>query len=269
MQWATVNGLSIRYNLAGHGSTTIVMLHEIGGSLESWDAIAPALNERYRTLRYDQRGSGLSEKVRHPFRLEDLVDDLAQLLSQVPAPPPYYLVGAAAGAALAVLFAASYPAWVEMLVLCNPATTMNDQQYLFLQERAALAEREGMRATLPLSLARSYSEEIISDRVTYETYKARFLANDPTSYAFMNRALAEMNVSRVVNRIRCPTLILAGKHDYVRPPSEVVEFARLLPDAQFEILDGGHFLSVQAPGPLLTSVVHFFTTIHPTTTADG
>src|SRR5262249_10970316 len=163
----------------------------IGGSLESWDAIAPALNEHYRTLRYNQRGSGLSEKVRHPFRLEDLVDDLAQLLAQVPVPPPYYLFGAAAGAALAMLFAGSYPSWVEKLVLCNPATTMNDQQRLFLQERASLAEREGMRATLPLSLARSYPEEIISDRVTYETYKARFLANDPTSYAFINRALAE------------------------------------------------------------------------------
>jgi 3-oxoadipate enol-lactonase len=269
MPWATVNGLSTRYDIAGQGATTVVMLHEIGGSLESWDAVAPALGDRFRTLRYDQRGAGLSEKVRIPFRLEELVDDLEHLLTEVQVRPPYYLIGTAAGAALAILFAARHPSWVEILVLCNPATSVNDRQRTYLQDRAVLTERKGMRAALPLSLANSYPPEIINDRATYETYKARFLANDPTCYAFMNRALIEMDVSRVLNRIRCPTLVLAGRQDRVRPPTEVAEFARSLPGASFEILDGGHLLPVQTPGLLLASVAHFFTTMHPTEITDG
>ncbi len=134
-----------------------------------------------------------------------------------------------------------------------------------------LAEREGMRATLPLSLARSYPEEMIGDRVTYETYetyKARFLANDPTCYAFLNRALMTVDLSHEIENIRCPTLVLAGSHDLVRPSTTVAELARALPAAQFEILNGGHLLPVQSPRPLLASVLHFFTVMPSPAMAD-
>ena len=79
MPWMDVNGISIHFELAGHGPS-VVLLHEMGGTLDSWDGIAPALSERFRTLRYDQRGSGLSEKVRQPITTEILVDDLEAVL---------------------------------------------------------------------------------------------------------------------------------------------------------------------------------------------
>ena len=51
------NGISIHYELAGNGPS-VVLLHEMGGTLDSWDGIAPALSESFRMLRYDQRGAG-------------------------------------------------------------------------------------------------------------------------------------------------------------------------------------------------------------------
>ena len=39
-------------------------MHEMGGTLDSWDAVAPRSAENFRVLRYDQRGAGLTEKVR-------------------------------------------------------------------------------------------------------------------------------------------------------------------------------------------------------------
>ena len=57
----------------------------MGGTLESWDGIAPALSRSYRTLRYDQRGSGLSEKVR-AITTETLVADLEAVLAGEPPP---------------------------------------------------------------------------------------------------------------------------------------------------------------------------------------
>jgi 3-oxoadipate enol-lactonase len=59
--WIDANGVSIHYEVAGAGPT-VVLLHEMGGTLDSWDGVAPELSRRYRTLRYDQRGAGLSEK---------------------------------------------------------------------------------------------------------------------------------------------------------------------------------------------------------------
>ena len=77
--WMDANGISIHYQLAGQGPS-VVLLHEMGGTLDSWDGIVPALSERFRTLRYDQRGSGLTEKVRQPITTEMLVEDLAAVL---------------------------------------------------------------------------------------------------------------------------------------------------------------------------------------------
>src|SRR5215475_6668672 len=77
--WMDANGISIHFQTAGQGPS-VVLLHEMGGTLDSWDGIAPALGQRFRTLRYDQRGSGLSEKVRQPITTELLVEDLEAVL---------------------------------------------------------------------------------------------------------------------------------------------------------------------------------------------
>ena len=72
MPWLDANGISIHYQLAGEGPS-LVLLHEMGGTLDSWDGLFSALGQRFRVLRYDQRGSGLSEKVRQPITTELLL----------------------------------------------------------------------------------------------------------------------------------------------------------------------------------------------------
>ena len=47
MPWMTANDISIHYELAGNGPS-VVLMHEMGGTLDSWDTIAPALAERFR-----------------------------------------------------------------------------------------------------------------------------------------------------------------------------------------------------------------------------
>src|ERR1700748_282811 len=41
MDFAEINGVGLRYELSGHGARTLVLVHEMGGSLESWDDVAP------------------------------------------------------------------------------------------------------------------------------------------------------------------------------------------------------------------------------------
>jgi 3-oxoadipate enol-lactonase len=116
-----------------------------------------------------------------------------------------------------------------------------------------------MCATLPLSLANSYPPSVRLDHTAYENYKARFLAQDPICFALMNRALLALDIASVLQHIRCPTLVLAGEHDLVRPPQEVAAFARRIPGAQFALLNSGHLMSVQAPEQLLVALNNFVT----------
>ena len=62
MPFVDANGVSLHYEMAGARGPAVVLMHELGGTLNSWDAVAPRLAARYRVLRYDQRGSGLCGK---------------------------------------------------------------------------------------------------------------------------------------------------------------------------------------------------------------
>lgn len=256
MHWVEVNGVSLRYRSEGVGPP-LVLIHEIGGTLESWDGLAPALAERFQLLRYDQRGSGGSEKVRHPFGLTALVSDLDALLEKLDLPPPFHLVGAALGAAQAVILAAHRPGQVGSLVLLNPALEVDASRSALMRSRALRAEQEGLRATLSLTLDRSWPPGDSSP--TRETYRARYLANDPYGFARQNEALLDLStVLPPLREIRCPTLVLAGARDAVRPPPLVRQAADAIPGSRFAILDTAHFMAAEAPGPLSEELRRFY-----------
>ena len=48
MNFTEVNGTALRYDLDGNGLSTLVLIHEMGGTLESWDLAAPLLSGKRR-----------------------------------------------------------------------------------------------------------------------------------------------------------------------------------------------------------------------------
>ncbi len=256
MPFIEVNGVSLNYELAGARGPAVVLLHELGGTLNSWDAVAPRLAARYRVLRYDQRGSGLSEKVRQEFSNDALVDDFEALAKAVGLEPPYHFVTVAAAATQALRFLEKHPGDVGALVLCNPAPGVDASRAAALDERAAFAAREGMRASLPTTLALSYPPQL-GARSAYEAYLGRYLANDPVCFGFAFRALARTNMLHMLSQIRCPAMVVAGRHDTVRPHAGSAELAKKIPGARFEVIEAGHFMPTQGPEPLVALLEDF------------
>jgi 3-oxoadipate enol-lactonase len=250
------NGVSIHYELAGARGPSVVLMHELGGTLNSWDAVAPRLAARFRVLRYDQRGSGLSEKVRQEFSNDVLVADFEALAKQVGLAPPYHFVTVAAAATQALRFLEMHPDEAGALVLCNPAPGVDPSRAAVLDERAAFAAREGMRASLPTTLAISYPPTL-GERAAYEAYLGRYLANDPVCFGFGFRALARTNMLHMLPQIRCPTMVVAGRHDTVRPHAGTAELAKKIPGARFELIEAGHFMPTQGPEPLVALLQDF------------
>jgi 3-oxoadipate enol-lactonase len=251
LPWTNANGISIHYQLEGQRGPVVVLLHEMGGTLNSWDAVAPPLAESYRVLRYDQRGQGLSEKVRAPFSNDDAVGDLEGVLKNTNLAPPYNFVCVAAASTQVLRFLERHPEQVTSIVLCNPAPGVDPSRAGALNERADLAEREGMRGVMSITLDKSYPPEL-SDRATYEAYRGRYLANDPVGFGLAHRTLAKTNMLHLLPQIKVPTMVVAGKHDTVRPPAGTEELAKKIPGARFELIEeAGHFLPTTGPKTLL------------------
>lgn len=255
MPWMDANGISIHYQLAGAGRS-VVLLHEMGGTLASWDGVAPELSERYRTLRYDQRGSGLTEKVRQPVTTEMLVDDLAAVLEQSGLPAPFHVVTVAAATMQALLYSTRYPDRIASFTFCNPFTGADPKRVAILNERADRSAREGIRATLSMTLDNSWPADV-GDREAYATYRGRYLAHDPVCFAALNRSIASPDVTHLGAQITKPTMVVGGRFDKVRPPAMCEQFAATIPGARYELIDAVHMMPAQAPGPLLALLRDF------------
>jgi len=250
------NGVSLHYVLSGSRGPSVVLLHELGGTLHSWNKVAQRLAEHRRVLRYDQRGSGNSEKMRSEFTNDMLVEDFEALAKAVGLPPPYHFVTVAAAATQALRFLEKHPDQVGSLTLCNPAPGVDPSRAAALDERAAFAMREGMRASLPTTLDISYPKTL-GDPEDYQAYRGRYLGNDPVGFGYSFRALARTNMLRMLPLVRCPAMVVAGRHDTVRPHTGSAELAKKIPGARFEVVEAGHFLPTQGPEPLIALLDDF------------
>ncbi|GGF57164.1 alpha/beta hydrolase [Azorhizobium oxalatiphilum] len=259
MNWIGLDHVTLRYTLSGRGEHTLVLLHELGGTLESFDGLMPALEQRFRVLRYDQRGAGWSEKPRAPFFLADHISDLRQLLAMFRLTEPVMIAGVAAGAAIAVSHALETPHAVSALALCAPALTVASERVRYLAERSERAISKGMAAITDTSLDRSFPPVMRRDPAAYLAYRARFLANDPVGYAHANMALADVRLEERLGQLIQPCLVLSGTHDLLRPPEAVRQLAALIPHATYAEIDSGHIMPVQAPEEMAARLYGFFT----------
>jgi 3-oxoadipate enol-lactonase len=257
LPWTTANGISVSYQLAGTSGQLVVLLHEMGGTLDSWDAVAPALSHNFRVLRYDQRGAGLTEKVRQPFSNDDAVDDLEGLLKNLDLKPPYNFVSVAAASTQVLRFLERHPGDVQSMVLCNPAPGVDPSRAGVLVERAELAEKQGMSGVMSITLDKSYPPTL-GEPAAYAAYRGRYLANDPVGFGLAHRMLAATNMLYMLPKISVPTMVVAGKHDSVRPPAGTEELAKKIPGARFELIEeAGHFLPTTGPKTLVRLLREF------------
>jgi pimeloyl-ACP methyl ester carboxylesterase len=71
--------------------------------------------------------------------------------------------------------------------------------------------------------------------------------------------LAMTNMIYMLPKVAVPTMVVAGKHDTVRPPAGTEELSKKIPGARFELIEeAGHFLPTTGPKTLLRLLLEFF-----------
>ena len=258
MPWIEANGASLRYELTGSGKETLVLMHEAGGCLESYEDALPGLEKEFRVLRYDQRGFGFSEKVRE-LTFDGVVADLAALLDALKISGPVYVAGCAMGSDFSVGFAARHPERVAKLFIASPMIGSNAGRSGPSIERAALVEREGIRASMKASHDRSYPENLRAlDPERFKRYQARWVCNTPASFAASARMMATVDLTPEYAKIQAPTLVIGAKHDSQRPPETAKRVAEAIRGAKYVLADTGHFMNLETPQLFVDTVVPFF-----------
>src|SRR6202046_1079020 len=160
MDFIELGGVALRFDLSGHGDRTLALVHEMGGSLESWDDVVPRFANSRRVLRYDTRGAGLSQKIRGELHIDTMADDIAALLDVLGIKGKVALAGIAVGGAIALHFAARYPDRARSVVVGSPATGMAPDRRAAALERVAKVEASGMAFAVEDSMLNGYAPEL-------------------------------------------------------------------------------------------------------------
>jgi 3-oxoadipate enol-lactonase len=257
MEFIELNGAALRYDLSGEGERTLVLVHEMGGSLESWDEVVPRFTGSRRVLRYDARGAGLSQKARGELDLDTMTDDIAALLDNIGIGDKVALAGVAVGGAIALHFAARYPERTSAVAVGSPAIGITPDRRVQALERVAKIEATGMAFAVEDAMKNGYAPELRGDLRRFERYRARWLGNDPASYAAVWRMLAGADMEDELSRLRCPVLVIGGSLDRVRPPPLAEAVANAIPGARYVEIRTGHYMSVQTPDLIADCIGEF------------
>jgi len=256
MNFVEVNGTALRYELSGSGGSTLVLIHEMGGTLESWDMVLPRFSLKRRVLRYDTRGAGLSQKVRGALTIDTMADDLVSLMDTLGITGKVALAGVAVGGAIALHTAVRHPQRVAAVIASSPAVSIAPDRRPALLSRVEKMEREGLNAVLD-TLDNGYPVELRGDAERFSAFRARWLGSDPDSFGAIYRMLINTDLLPELSHIACPVLVTSGALDRVRPPQLVEPVARAISGARYTVIEAGHYAPVQTPELYARTLVEF------------
>ena len=256
-QWIDVNGISIRFARSGPGTPQLVLIHEMGGSLESWNGVVAALPDTLGILRYDMRGFGHSEKIRGEAAMADMVEDLRQLLDALGVAEPVAIAGCAVGAAVALSFALAHPERTARILAMAPATGIAPDRRDHAEAYIARLTGGGLRELVDGGLERTFPPRFRTDADAFAAARGRLLANDPDSYAAVYRMLTTLSLEDEIAAIACPVTFAAGTLDTARPPERVAPLAERVADGRMVVIETGHAMAVLTPAPVAQAILDF------------
>jgi 3-oxoadipate enol-lactonase len=259
---ATVNGVELQYELSGTGEDTIVFLNGIAMSIAHWKPIAESLGQRHRCLSLDLRGQLLSPQARsgNPISLSDHVEDLRALVESLGIAKAH-LVGTSYGSEVAMMFAARHPVMTASLVVIDGVSQLDPLLRAIAEgwKAAALADPLAFyRTIVPWNYSAAYigtNAEALARRETAVAGLPRGYFED---FAALCDAFLDIDITPLLPRIACPTLVLVGEKDILKHAG----FARIItsgvPGARMRILPGaGHAVVVEKPQAVLAEVQAF------------
>ena len=222
----------------------IVMLHGLGGTSNSFQALMPALSD-FRVVRPDLPGAGRSLTPRQKITVEFLVEALEAAATHLGVERAH-VVGHSFGTLIAQHVAARSPGRVASLTLFGPILEPQQAARERLRQRAATARHDGMSAVADQLIGSALATATANDNpVAVAFVRESHLRQDAEGFARLCEALGE--AEKADHRlIRCPALIVTGDEDAIGPASVAQELADKIVGAKVAILHRcGHWTPIE------------------------
>ena len=263
-QYIEVAGTTLRVRDTGpKNAPALMMLHGFGSSLETWEPWATSLSERYRVIRFDLPGCGLSEPDRTAGYGDARSVSLARGVMKHLGIEKAVLIGNSIGGRIAWRFAAEFPAQTSKLVLISP-DGFASPGFQYGQVPRVAAVFQLMKYFLPrvlvgANLATAYADPSRLSNTVADRYYDLLRAPGNRSAMIERMQQTILNdPTPMLRRVRARTLIVWGKQDRLIPYGNSADYMAALPNAELVSFDSlGHVPQEEAPAQSLAPVEKF------------
>lgn len=254
--FTSFDGTQIAYATSGMGSPIVEAAHYMSHLELEWESpiyrhLLREFMRNHMLIRYDERGTGMSDWDIEDHSFEAWVKDLEALVKVTDA-DKFPLFGKSQAGAVAVAYAAQHPEKVSHLILLGAYAvggakrdTLPEQH----QKREAfmsLILQEWGRVN-PAFRHYMATNEFPEGPIELITDMEKLIQASSTvdNIVKMTRIMGNVDVRELAKQIKVPTLIFHATRDQIVPFEQGRLLASLIPDAQFVALDTMNHLLVE------------------------
>jgi pimeloyl-ACP methyl ester carboxylesterase/DNA-binding winged helix-turn-helix (wHTH) protein len=249
----TGDGIRLAYAVSGAGPPLVKAANWLSHLAYDWESPVwrhwlTELSYRFRLVRYDERGCGLSDWDIARFSFEDWVDDLEAVVDAAGL-DRFPLLGISQGGPVAIAYAVRHPERVTQLVLLG-SFAQGRRKSARTPDELALAEahieivRLGWGRPDPtyrqIFVARFLPEATQEQWRSFDELQQRSTSPD-NAWRFVGE-FADIDVTNLASKLTVPTLIMCSR----REPGNRFEQSRLLaaliPNSRLVPLDSSNHL---------------------------
>ncbi len=272
VKYAKSGDVRIAYQVTGYGPVDVVLAPGTASHLDlDWEWPPKArflekLSSFCRLIRFDKRGTGLSDRPLNVATLEERTDDIRAVMDAAQSERAT-IFGASEGANMACVFAATYPERTRSLIIWGGQARwvktagypwgQTEEEYQ--QMIAKLREEWPSVDYLTGGGAGLGRDVIFDDRATLDFW-LRYMQASASPSAIV--ALEEMNsiidVRDILPIIQVPTLVMNRTGDPVAHVEAARQLAAQIPNARFVEFPGAtHSMYAIEPGRVLALIQEF------------
>ena len=259
-----VDGLKVHYKETGpQDAPALLLLHGFGSSLQAWDVWSLKLEQKYRVIRLDLPGFGLTgASPANDYSEEKDLAILAHFADKLGL-EKFSVVGHSMGGKMAWSLAASQPERVQALVLMAP-DGFPETNDIGTKPYAVPAIMGLIKYVLPKYLVRKSIEpafaeaDALNDALVNRYYD--MLRAPGVRGAILERSNQTIYSDPVprLKAIKAPTLLIWGEQDQMIPSSNAQSYASVLLNSTTVLVPQlGHLLQEEQPEKGLAVLMEF------------
>ncbi len=251
------NGITINYQIDGaEGAPWIVFSNSLATTLAMWDEQAAALKDKFRVLRYDQRGHGGTDAPAGRYPYDTLLADALGLMDALSIKKAHF-AGLSMGGATALGLAERHADRLDHVIVCDSPCQSTPQSSQQWEERIVIAQQKGIEALVEPTIARWFPPETVAKNPPHlDKVRAMIRATPVNGFVGCSAALADHDYASAVATVKRPVLFLVGEKD--APGPAMRKLNEKLPGSRYvELAGAGHISNMDRPAEFTKAIRDF------------